>query len=188
MNSSYASIRADSLLINSTLWILMRQLPSCRITSAGHEESVPLKTSVDPDQCFISKLSVELMLHIFEMGHLDSPARGELPWELLVSWTCRYWRVIALDHGPLWTKIDFRYSAPMLRAQAYLRRSKNAPLIINLSNLIPLRTQPEYYSFMPLRRSPFRGLVEALSLILPHVHRWQKFVCHLTHHRHQDMA
>ncbi|EJD36458.1 hypothetical protein AURDEDRAFT_174509 [Auricularia subglabra TFB-10046 SS5] len=52
---------------------------------------------------------------------------------LAVTHVCRRWRSVALDHAHLWTKVFWDAGDSVEAALAFLERSRNAPLTVNMA-------------------------------------------------------
>ncbi|KAI0044403.1 hypothetical protein FA95DRAFT_1562273 [Auriscalpium vulgare] len=66
--------------------------------------------------------------------------RPQLPFQVLVSHVCRRWRDIALQTPTLWTSIDFSEGPPFEKSRAYIERSKECLLDIELDCTLPDET------------------------------------------------
>ena len=100
----------------------------------------------------VNNLPNELLRYIFtlgseaeESGHDDdaegdeedeedapSEHRPRLPFKVLVSHVCRRWRVVVIEIPTLWTYLDFAEGPPFDKSRAWLERSKECPLDIEL--------------------------------------------------------
>ena len=115
----------------------------------------------------ISSLPPELLGVIFELALLSSKRRVQykVPFEVVLSHVCSYWRAVATTTPALWTRIDL-YTSRSDCAASYLQRSAQMLLdirvdIYNADKLIQIRAVHK-------RDALIQSIVKTL---LPHVHR-----------------
>lgn len=141
------------------------------------------KPFINPTRVLIDRFPVEILLRIFQLGSDVLAPQSEPGWELVISWVCKRWRMIALDHGRFWTTINFCEASPFPKARIYLQRSKNAPLTVDLSKFLGWHSRRNANDEGRFT-SELSLLEEALSLVLPHAHRWQAFLCTVFYRSH----
>jgi hypothetical protein len=104
-----------------------------------------------------------------------------LPFQILVSHVCQYWRQVSIATPSLWNSLDFAEGKPFEKSQVYLERSKGYPLLIDIdcTDLVEdleLSSECDSESGLPV---PAPHLLETMiDMVMPHVHRWASF--HLT--------
>ena len=121
----------------------------------------------------IGCISVEILCLIFSLSrselkpHLGSfdVHRQNLSVVRLTA-VCSHWRSVAIEHAALWSNIAFTTSSlPTINcATTFLRRSKGAPLHVQVWNVSTVE-------YAPLRRPPCSALSDLLSLISSQRHR-----------------
>lgn len=100
-------------------------------------------------------------------GEPGVPEESGVPWELLVSKVCRRWRDTAIQTATLWSTVYFDGEGSLARQTEYLKRSKDAPLDVEIDFLeIEEYVQP---------KAALQQLREILSLVTRHVRRWKSF-------------
>ncbi|KAI0087063.1 hypothetical protein BDY19DRAFT_894061, partial [Irpex rosettiformis] len=119
----------------------------------------------------IFTLPVELLSRVFALGmpegeYPDFPPSDEVPFELLVSHTCRHWRNVALRTHQLWTIIHFRLVSHIERASIYLTRSHNHLVDI----LVDTCAAEEHVPGVTLFRQEFLPI---FNTVTPYIHRWR---------------
>ncbi|KAH9080561.1 hypothetical protein EDB83DRAFT_2513528 [Lactarius deliciosus] len=62
----------------------------------------------------------------------DEEEGPRLPFQVLVSHVCRRWREVVIGIPTLWTYLDFAEGPPFDKSQAWLERSKDQPLDIEI--------------------------------------------------------
>ncbi|KAG7443059.1 uncharacterized protein BT62DRAFT_347562 [Guyanagaster necrorhizus] len=67
----------------------------------------------------------------------DEEDRPELPFQVLVSHVCRWWREAAIEEPSLWTTLGFSYGTPIEKSKAWIERSKGLPLDIVIDCTTP---------------------------------------------------
>ncbi|KAH9002562.1 hypothetical protein EDB86DRAFT_2847286 [Lactarius hatsudake] len=140
----------------------------------------------------VNNLPNELLSSIFTLGSeaeksgYDENAEEEeegprLPFQVLVSHVCRRWREVVIGIPTLWTYLDFAEGPPFDKSQAWLERSKDQPLDIEIDCTID--SDPESESEPDdgsedqadsCHVSP-ADLPVVRDLILPHSARWRTF-------------
>ncbi|KAH9065434.1 hypothetical protein EDB87DRAFT_1803443 [Lactarius vividus] len=143
----------------------------------------------------VNNLPNELLSSIFTLGsdaeksgYDDIAAEEEeeeegprLPFQVLVSHVCRRWREVVIGIPTLWTYLDFAEGPPFNKSQAWLERSKDQPLDIEIDCTID--SDPESES-EPDDESEDQAdschvspadLPVVRDLILPHSARWRTF-------------
>jgi hypothetical protein len=104
---------------------------------------------------------------------LDSPPL--IPFQVLVSHVCHYWRRVAIETPCLWNQVDFAEGKPYEKSQAYLERSKGYPLCVTIDC-----TEDDPDSSMSSVSGDFAcgcsDLPAMLALAMPHIGRWAEFV------------
>ncbi|KAI0318593.1 hypothetical protein OF83DRAFT_1114949 [Amylostereum chailletii] len=128
-----------------------------------------LPTLAYPDSpSIISRFPTEILMEIFSYLPVDDQTP---PKWVDVSYVCRWWRVVALDHGTLWTQLPLQ--SPNW-TKVFLQRSKAA--LISLSTLFP---RPDgrflYYDSMRLVLPELYRLVN-LVLLDKGDDEWQDFI------------
>lgn len=110
----------------------------------------------------------------------DSDSFSEpVPFQILVSHVCQYWRQVAISTPSLWNCLDFAEEAPFFKSSTYLERSKGYPLVIE----IDLSDRGGLHDDCSSVASGHdcHGMIDLnlmLILLIPHIHRWAVF--HLT--------
>ncbi|KAJ8481893.1 hypothetical protein ONZ45_g15150 [Pleurotus djamor] len=103
-----------------------------RVAQPAPDESVPqVRTpqSQDP-HCAALKLPAEILSDIFNRTSLSSEPRNAYSW-MAVSWVCRHWRQVALNHASLWSTIivkNLRFGRQLY--DLLLERSTNSPITV----------------------------------------------------------
>lgn len=124
-------------------------------------------------RCFIDTLFPEILLQIFLLiGYANQPFVSYHA--LDVSWVSRRWRAIATQNPLLWSNIHFFEGGNISFPRLYLERSANVPLQLSF-RFSRFRGPPNQIS-----PQNSQALEKALSLALPHVHRWERVICHIT--------
>ena len=114
----------------------------------------------------ISSLPPELLAVIFELALLSKRrVQYKLPFEVVLSHVCSFWRAVATTTPSLWTKIDI-YSSRSDCAASYLQRSAQMLLdirvdIYNADKRILIKSGRK-------RNDLIQSIVKTL---LPHIHR-----------------
>lgn len=106
----------------------------------------------------------------------------DLPWELLVSRICRLWRETAIQTVSLWTTLEFGHRFSMAKIQAYLQRSKNAPLDVVISLM---DGDDASYEICEGQSPAFwiTQIRQILAVIVPYVHRWRALKINVVNYR-----
>ena len=86
---------------------------------------------------------------------------GDNDFAILCSHVCQYWRAVALNTSQLWCSLDFTGYPSEEWCKVWIERSKNAPLLIDVSHTEGGRELSRAHAI--------------LDLILPHAHRWELF-------------
>ncbi|KAI0780473.1 hypothetical protein BD413DRAFT_607772 [Trametes elegans] len=95
----------------------------------------------------INILPPEVISQIFRQLNIRRPASHELPYSILVSHVCSYWRSVALDCASLWSRIRIKRRINEERVATFLQRSKLTKLDVaigcsglevNLRDVLPL--------------------------------------------------
>ncbi|KAH8998599.1 hypothetical protein EDB92DRAFT_1941404 [Lactarius akahatsu] len=168
----------------------------------------------------VNNLPNELLSSIFTLGSeaeksgYDDNAEEEeevevegprLPFQVLVSHVCRRWREVVIGIPTLWTYLDFAEGPPFDKSRAWLERSKDQPLDIEIDCTIDSDPESESEAddgsedqadsssenglVTPQDRvampggpmpggpplAPLGGKGHKLNLILPHSARWRTF-------------
>lgn len=122
------------------------------------QELLPIRGTRTTDVSYIARLPDEILVEIFTvLAHDCRNARsipGRFQW-LVITQVSRHWIIIALAHATLWAS-DVMLSDNLRRVQAWLRRSKAAPLEISTPD----------YDDASLSVSP-----EVLKTLQPSAHR-----------------
>ena len=114
----------------------------------------------------ISSLPPELLAVIFELALLSKRrVQYKLPFEVILSHVCSFWRAVATTTPALWTKVDI-YSSHSDCAASYLQRSAQMLLdirvdIYNVDKRILIKS-------IHKRDALIHSIVKTL---LPHIHR-----------------
>jgi hypothetical protein len=108
----------------------------------------------------INNLPNELLSYIFTLGS-EAEKNGDddeeedeeqeeekediphLLFQVLVSHVCRQWRAVAIEIPTLWTYLDFEEGPPFDKSRAWLERSKECPLDIELDCTVDSESEPE---------------------------------------------
>ncbi|GJJ09864.1 hypothetical protein Clacol_004088 [Clathrus columnatus] len=92
---------------------------------------------------------------------------------LLYSTVCQKWRALTLEASWLWSLIIFRDDyAPYSLTRLYLKRSRLAPLIIEI-DVTSVDFDPDDDTFWLTEED----IKERMSILLPHASRWRSFTC-----------
>jgi hypothetical protein len=108
----------------------------------------------------IHSLPNELLVAIFKAGSLTKLKRCEIPFPLLVSSICRYWRDVTINTPDIWTNIHISMRRPLKYTLVFLERSKSSLLDITI-NVIGAH----YSSF-----------IEVSNAISSHIYRTRRLV------------
>ncbi|KAI9443199.1 hypothetical protein H4582DRAFT_2072275 [Lactarius indigo] len=84
------------------------------------------------DSTPVNNLPNELLSSIFTLEEEEEEHGPRLPFHVLVSHVCRRWRGVVIGIPTLWTYLDFAEGPPFDKSQAWLERSKDQPLDIEL--------------------------------------------------------
>ncbi|KAI0269814.1 hypothetical protein BC834DRAFT_1014196 [Gloeopeniophorella convolvens] len=136
----------------------------------------------------------EMFMDILGQGSSDDgdDDESQLSFQVLVSHVCQRWRKIAINSSTLWTHLDFAEGPPFDKSRAWLERSKECPLDIEIDCTIddddddsgPEDEEEEEEAGDTgaddsLRRLPGRitpgDLPVVRDMILPHAARWRIF-------------
>ena len=102
-------------------------------------DSERLKTSLLDGQkaALANELPAELLVHIFEIAQkLCLPLQQHLAWRLplVLGKVSRYWRQVVYRAPTLWSNVDVSLLRDLGGLQAYLGRSKNFPIDLNITS------------------------------------------------------
>jgi len=101
-----------------------------------------------------------------------------LPFQILVSHVCQYWRQVSIATPSLWNCIDFAEGKPYEKTQIYLERSKGYPLLVeidctNINEEVDSASESEYGP------APAPHILQTMiDMVMPHINRLAAF--HLT--------
>ncbi|KAI9465510.1 hypothetical protein BJY52DRAFT_1144222 [Lactarius psammicola] len=144
----------------------------------------------------VNNLPNELFSYIFTLGSeaeesgYDEEGQEEeedaisehgphLPFQVLVSHVCRRWRAVAIETPTLWTYLDFSEGPPFDKSRAWLERSKECPLDIELDCTADSDSESESGSDGSEDQADSHispaDLPIVRDLILPHSARWRIF-------------
>ena len=107
-----------------------------------------------------------------------SDLQPQLPFQVLVSHVCRFWRDVALNMPSLWTNLDFTEGPPFTKSRVWIERSQNLPLDIHIDcggsdddddDDEESSTVSEFSDSIATKED----LIVVLGLIVPHVARWR---------------
>ncbi|KAF9565851.1 hypothetical protein CPC08DRAFT_704284 [Agrocybe pediades] len=106
-------------------------------------------------------LPPDVLNHIHEIVHYSQGGRIKLPISVTLSHVCGLWRQLALDNPRLWDHIQVHSPWKVDPVQAFLERSKQMPLDVQLfldyNDLNLSTSRPDYY------KTRFRTLGRLLS-------------------------
>ncbi len=130
------------------------QLTNLKEKEKSRRQAIQIQDPFIPpsDGTPVNNLPNELFSYIFTLGSeaeesgYDDGAEEEeeeeedatsehgphLPFQVLVSHVCRRWRAVATETPTLWTYLDFAEGPPFDKSRAWLERSKECPLDIEL--------------------------------------------------------
>ena len=119
------------------------------------------------DPTSISSLPPELLGVIFELALLSSKRRVQykVPFEVVLSHVCSFWRAVATTTPSLWTRIDL-YSSRLDCAASYLQRS--AQMLLDIRIDIYKTDKRILFTSVHKRDALIQSIVKTL---LPHIHR-----------------
>lgn len=112
---------------------------------------------------------------------LDSDAERHLPFELLVTRICKYWRDVAVEIPSLWSDITVTPHSKLEQAEEYMRRAKGAPVDISLDLTMEGMEDGDEDDWSPqdgtgIETKPEgKALVDVLGLLVPHIGQWKAF-------------
>ena len=106
-----------------------------------------------------------------------SELQPRMPFQVLVSHVCRFWRDVALNMPSLWTNLDFTEGPPFMKSSVWIQRSQNLPLDIHIdcggSDDDDDDDETSTVSEFSDSIASTEDLIVVLDLIVPHVARWR---------------
>ncbi|KAF9475222.1 hypothetical protein BDN70DRAFT_269971 [Pholiota conissans] len=117
----------------------------------------------------IETLPSEVLLLIFEAYCRRLPQDESLPpLEFNITHVCQYWRALALGLSALWANISITSNTPLPIALAYIQRSQNLPLDLD----VDLR-------YDPTNEREHENILELWKTIKVNSHRWRRLNVHV---------
>ena len=115
----------------------------------------------------VCQLPPELLCHIFQLACRDW--NRDIKRYIRCSHVCKHWRTVALNCKTLWNHLDDCFAKPANLAQEMLRRSKDAPLIVECKGgtgvtFSGIRGQVGYYEGPTTRYQKTARLVETKDI------------------------
>ena len=104
-----------------------------------------------------------------------------LPFQVLVSHVCRYWRSVALNTPRFWTRLRFSRRRGLAQMKEYISRSNGCPLIIDIDYYVwdVDMTTDQGHSTEDEEKVKVLGLEkldQILGLLEPTISQWGRFV------------
>lgn len=152
-----------------------------------HDRPLTPITEHNPQSIVLQQMATELWEAIFDYacwgdGIIFTTGTKRLPTEVAISHVSRRWRAIALQYGPLWARLTFDEMPPFAKTRAYIQRSKNQPLHINVEmtswkgqgpKVEELEPGDDINTHVPVYYESF--VHRAFEILSPHVNRWWMF-------------
>ncbi|KAJ3526673.1 hypothetical protein NM688_g8232 [Phlebia brevispora] len=114
--------------------VFSRVLQRCRptpIPPSAPAIDTPVRVPTPPLDPQAFKLPCELLVAVFEEGARDTYMKEGVPFVIIVSHVCRYWRAIACSTSSLWTFVPVHAGKDEM-TRLFLERSGEYPLSIYL--------------------------------------------------------
>lgn len=150
---------------------------------------------LEDGRCLINTLPVELLSHIFLLGHRKNDIAPSsvvgasnfvagvgayLTWNSVITEVCHLWREVAIRSAGLWTYVSFINEPLGHRQIVNLQRSRGAPLDIFILDV----DYPEDRNIgSHSTADPLSNIQSVLAAILPHVARWRSFKLEVADYR-----